>query len=111
MAELEPKYGIRVNAVAPGLVKTPIWNEDELSWVDEKVDTWVERERVAEVMLECIEKGEYVGGTVMEVGAEVVRKVGVLNDPGFGTEKGCTVANLGKGFVETFQMIEEKFGK
>ena len=31
MAELEPKYGIRVNAVAPGLVKTPIWNEEELS--------------------------------------------------------------------------------
>jgi 3-hydroxybutyrate dehydrogenase len=111
MAELEPKFGIRVNAVAPGLVKTPIWNEEELSWVDEGLDTWVKRERVAGVMLECVEGGEYVGGTVVEVAAEVVRRVGVLNDPGFGAEKGCTVANLGKGYVDTFQMIEEQFGK
>jgi hypothetical protein len=57
MAELEPKYGIRVNAVAPGLVKTPIWNEEELAWVDESVDTWVARERVAGVMLELVEGG------------------------------------------------------
>lgn len=111
MAELEPKYGIRVNAVAPGLVKTPIWNEEELAWMDESVDTWVARERVAGVMLELVEEGEYVGGTVLEVAAEVVRKVGVLNDPGFGAAKGCTVANLGKGYVDTFQLIEEQFGK
>ena len=111
MAELEPKYGIRVNAVAPGLVKTPIWNEEELDWVDDGVDTWVPRERVAGVMLELVEEGEYVGGTVVEVAAEVVRKVGVLNDPGFGAAKGCTVANLGKGYVDTFQLIEEQFGK
>lgn len=110
MAALEPKYGIRVNAVAPGVVKTPIWSEDELTWVDEKVDTWIGTERVAEVMLQLIEK-EYVGGTVLEVGTEVVRKVQVLNDPGFGEEKGCTVANLAKGFADTFETVEEQFGR
>jgi 3-hydroxybutyrate dehydrogenase len=111
MAELEPKYGIRINAVAPGLVKTPIWSEEELTWVDEKVDTWIGTERVAEVMLELIENEEYVGGTVLEVGSEVVRKVGVLNDPGAGSEKGCTVANLAKGYADTFEKIEEQFGR
>lgn len=25
--------------------------------------------------------------------------------------RGCTVANLGKGYVDTFQLIEEQFGK
>jgi 3-hydroxybutyrate dehydrogenase len=111
MAELEPKFGIRVNAVAPGLVKTPIWSESELGWVDESVDSWVERERVAEVMLELIEKEEYVGGTVLEVASEVVRKVSVLNDPGSGAEKGCTVGNIGKGYVDTFERIEDQFGR
>ena len=111
MAALEPKYGIRINAVAPGLVKTPIWSQNELAWVDEKVDTWIGSERVAEVMLQMIEKEEYVGGTVLEVGSEIVRKVEVLNDPGFGTEKGCTVANLGKGYADTFETIEEQYGQ
>lgn len=111
MAELEPRFGIRVNAVAPGLVKTPIWSDNELKWVDERRDAWVERERVAEVMLNMIEKEGYVGGTVLEVGSEVLRKVEVLNDPGFGEEKGCTVANIAEGYADTFKTIEEQFGK
>jgi NAD(P)-dependent dehydrogenase (short-subunit alcohol dehydrogenase family) len=111
MAELEPKFRIRVNAIAPGLVKTPIWSENKLSWVDESLDSWVERDRVAEVMLELIEKEEYVGGTVLEVASEVVRKVSVLNDPGSGAERGCTVRNIGKGYVDTFERIEEQFGR
>jgi 3-hydroxybutyrate dehydrogenase len=111
MAELEPKYGIRVNAVAPGLVKTPIWPEDRVAWADEKVDVWIGTERIAEVMLELIENQEYVGGTVLEVGCESVRKVAVLNDPGSGSEKGCTVANLARGYLDTFETIEEQFGR
>jgi 3-hydroxybutyrate dehydrogenase len=33
---LEPEFGIRVNAVAPGVVKTPIWTQDKLRLVDEE---------------------------------------------------------------------------
>jgi 3-hydroxybutyrate dehydrogenase len=52
-----------------------------------------------------------VGGTVLEVASEVVRKVSVLNDPGSGAEKGCTVGNIGKGYVDTFERIEDQFGR
>ena len=33
---LEQMLGVRVNAVAPGVVKTPIWTEDKLRIVDEE---------------------------------------------------------------------------
>lgn len=76
---------IRVTAVAPGVVKTPLWtdNPDKLYWVSEGKDLWITPEDVAERMLELVTKEEYVGGTVLEVaGAGVTRKVQVLNDPG-----------------------------
>ena len=38
---LEASRNIRVVAVAPGVVKTPIWTADKLSWVNEEVDAWV----------------------------------------------------------------------
>ena len=110
MAMLEPKFGIRVNAVAPGMVKTPIWGARR-DWVDDDVDEWVSRERIAGVMLELVEREVYVGGTVLEVGSETVRSVEMLNDPGPKGTKGCTAANTKKGFVEAFGLIEEQFGK
>lgn len=42
---------------------------------------WISKEAVAEVMLELVQKEEYVGGTIIEVG-ESVRRVEVFNDPG-----------------------------
>ena len=49
--------GIRVNGVAPGVIKTPIWTEhpEKLRLVDEKQDKWVEPSEVAEQMLRCCE--------------------------------------------------------
>jgi NAD(P)-dependent dehydrogenase (short-subunit alcohol dehydrogenase family) len=61
---------IRVNAVAPGIVKTPLWTQERLGWVDDSKDAWVTTEQVADAMLEMMTKPEYVGGTVLEIGAE-----------------------------------------
>jgi short-subunit dehydrogenase len=81
MAPLEQKMNIRVDAVAPGKVKTPLWTEDKMKWSNEN-DEWVTTEEVANAMLDLVEKEEFVGGTVLEVGVGHTRKVGVLNDPG-----------------------------
>ena len=82
LAPLEQSLKIRVNAIAPGIVKTPLWTADKLDVVNEELDSWVTTTQIAGVMLDLIQKEEYVGGTVLEVGAELVRKVEILNDPG-----------------------------
>lgn len=78
------EYGIRVNAVAPGVVKTPLWTEhpEKLGNVNETKDAWVTPREVAEAMLSCVEDPGRVGGTVLEVGAGHTREVAVFNDPG-----------------------------
>lgn len=110
LGNLEPSINVRVSGIAPGLVKTPIWTKDKLSWVDEKTDEWVSAEQVAKVMLDLIQSAEHVGGTILEVGVDRVRSITELNDPG-PEGRGHTVQGLGAAFGEVYGLIEQNFGK
>jgi NAD(P)-dependent dehydrogenase (short-subunit alcohol dehydrogenase family) len=59
LAPLEARLGIRVAAVAPGVVKTPLWTEhaEKIKAVGAK-DAWVTPEEVAEVMVALVDKDE-----------------------------------------------------
>ncbi|RAL61789.1 hypothetical protein DID88_002852 [Monilinia fructigena] len=77
---------VRISAVAPGLIKTPLWTEnpEKMAFVtedDPNNTPWVTTQFVAEAMLELVESEKYLGGTILEVG-KVVRKVEAFNDPG-----------------------------
>ncbi|KAL1633738.1 hypothetical protein SLS58_010959 [Diplodia intermedia] len=65
LAGLQDAVGVRVVAVAPGLVRTPLYTDDpeKLAMVDEGRDVWVEPEEVAEVMCALVER-EGMGGVV-----------------------------------------------
>jgi NAD(P)-dependent dehydrogenase (short-subunit alcohol dehydrogenase family) len=80
LTALEDKFGIRVNGVAPGVIKTPLWTEapEKLGFVDEERDEWASQEEVAEAMVRCVEEGRLVGGVVLEVGKEQTRSVEAL---------------------------------
>ena len=95
LGDLEASHGIRVTAVDPGIVKTPIWTEDPgKNKVLSEDDGWVTPEEVAEVMLACVrdeevgsgmegeERIRIQGGTCLEVLAGTVRDVPLYGNVG-----------------------------
>ncbi|RWA03329.1 hypothetical protein EKO27_g11779 [Xylaria grammica] len=66
---LRDTVGIRISAVAPGTVNTPIWTEavDKKHLVQDGRGLEIEPETVAEAMLELCENPEYGDGTILEV--------------------------------------------
>jgi hypothetical protein len=114
MGGLEKPLGIKVTGVAPGLVRTPLLleNPDKLKMVDQERDLWVTPEEVAEGMLRCMESGELPGGTILEIGAGVTRKVEAFNDPGPFERPGMSASNTQTTVDEVFEWLrQEGWGK
>ncbi|KAK1765288.1 hypothetical protein QBC33DRAFT_571838 [Phialemonium atrogriseum] len=100
LRDIEGAARIRVAAVAPGIIKTPIYtdNPEKLAMIDDLNDVWVEPEEVAEVMIALIERdamsstiGEYApdrldipieSGLIVEVTKGRARPVTAYHDPG-----------------------------
>ncbi|KAI0439652.1 short chain dehydrogenase [Xylaria telfairii] len=81
---LRDTVGIRVSAVAPGVVKTPLWTEapDKKHLVEDGRGLEILPETIAEAMLELCEKPEYGDGTILEVMNNHRRVVPLFNaDP------------------------------
>ncbi|KAG5941361.1 hypothetical protein E4U53_007424 [Claviceps sorghi] len=108
-ASLEPAMNIRVNAVAPGNVRTPIW-DDRLAWIQEGVDQWVSLDQVVSVIVDLITNKDHVGGTVLEVVVDRVRPVTEFNDPG-PSGAGAAIQGLGLSVGATLKCIDQNFGK
>ncbi|KAH7377678.1 hypothetical protein BKA66DRAFT_153917 [Pyrenochaeta sp. MPI-SDFR-AT-0127] len=106
LAMLEGELGIRVNGVAPGVIKTPLWFEhpEKMKFLDEGKDEWATPEEVAEGMLRCLEEPELGGGKILEIGAKQTRLVEALNDPG-PSGPGHTASNLQDQYKEVYEWL------
>ena len=129
LAPLDKRLGVRVTAVAPGVIKTPLWTEhpEKLKLIS-KGDEWVTPEFVAEVMTSLVEhevvevdaggmgtasrlstgdsregtkKVVVEGGMILEVAKGKIRVVEQFNDPGPSGE-GNTVGNMSVAEEEIF---------
>ncbi|KAI8632885.1 short chain dehydrogenase [Xylariaceae sp. FL1651] len=84
LGSLRDSVGIRVSAIAPGSVKTPMWTEapDKKHLTRDGKDLTIEPETIAEAMLELCENPEYGDGTILEVINDHKRVVPLYNaDP------------------------------
>lgn len=110
MARLDDQLGIRVTAVAPRIIKTPLWTDraETAYVVDERTEVWVPPEEVAAVMLALVQQDQVSvvvdqsdatkqiavkGGTILEV-SKTVRAVEAVNDPGPGDRPGTTISGF-----------------
>ncbi|CAI7625903.1 unnamed protein product [Penicillium glandicola] len=125
LANLDKKFGIRVTAVAPGVIKTPLWTDhpEKLKMVVDSTDEWVTPEEVAEVMLALVQQEQVSeiigdrsgrgpqfnveGGTILEV-SKTVRAVGQFNDPGPGNRPGNTASDHHAVEEESYQLLSQK---
>lgn len=134
LASLENTHGIRVTAVEPGVVKTPMWTDHPeklkiMGQSGQDAGTWVTPEEVAQVMLACVRdtetdsilrgarRGEEMipikGGSCLEVLVGSVRDVPLFNNPGPGAsgKAGASVSDGQKISEEVQGVLKPGWGQ
>ena len=106
LAMLDDSNGIKVSAVAPGIVKTPLWTDapEKITFIDESADEWVTTTEVAGAMLKLAEDPAMPGGTVLEIGHNHTRDIPLANNPG-PVGAGHTLTNAAVGIHEVFDWL------
>ncbi|KAL4811332.1 NAD(P)-binding protein [Aspergillus unguis] len=85
MAPLEELAGIRVVAVAPGVVDTPLFRDSAKArqHIDMDNDFTLPPEEIVKAMMSLVTSSQYASGTVLEIGdIGGWREVSLFNDPG-----------------------------
>jgi len=107
LAPLQSEFGIKVVAVAPGMVRTPLWTEnpDKMKAISDD-DVILEPEELAAAMLTLVESEAYPGGTVLEVLKDKTRVVNV--DSSVAEGPGATMSNMHVVQRDTIEVLRKE---
>jgi NAD(P)-dependent dehydrogenase (short-subunit alcohol dehydrogenase family) len=107
LAMLQPEFGIKVVAVAPGIVDTPLWraDPDKMKMLGGD-DVLITVDELAAKMLLVVESEKYPGGTVLEVLKESTRIVHA--DSPLPTGPGSTVSHMESVTKDTINLLREE---
>jgi len=113
MADLHKMAGIRIVAVAPGIIKSPLFTDhpEVMRYIDETKDCMLEPAAVARGMLAVATDLRYPAGTILEV-ADIDdnwRVVSMLNDPG-PTGKAAWSSNKNVALEDVKKVIDGEKG-
>ncbi|KAI0004350.1 short-chain dehydrogenase [Xylariaceae sp. FL0662B] len=112
LAGLDQSHHVRVSAVAPGIVRTPLWTEhpEKLILLNPEQDGWVTPEEVAKVMIRCVEDDSLAGGSILEVGKDNSRLVNASNDPGpdMDPKQGLVSRNKGPAIGVVMELLSDE---
>ncbi|OAP57667.1 hypothetical protein AYL99_08405 [Fonsecaea erecta] len=105
LGPLHEEFGIKVVAVAPGMVMTPLWSEnpEKMKAISEE-DVFATPEELAETMLELVQNPEYEGGTVLERIKYSTRRV--LVDSPLPSGPGSTMSKMELIYDDTIALLE-----
>lgn len=105
LGPLHEEFGIKVVAVAPGMVLTPLWldNPDKMKAISD-ADEFATPEDIAETMLAVVQGPEYEGGTVMEKIKSGSRRV--LVDSPLPSGPGATMSKMDLIYDDTIALLE-----
>lgn len=127
LAKLDQVH-IRIAAVAPGIIKTPLFTEnpEKLAMIDAAKDIWVEPSEVAAVMVAIIERDTISSkiceattgrqdivissGTILEVTKDRTRVVTAYHDPG-PSGAGAVGSNFGASETTTLALLRPGWGE
>lgn len=110
MGDLDGKLGIKVSAVAPGLVRTPLIfeNPEKAQLVNFEEDPYITPDEVAQNLYRLCVEDDLPGGTILEVAAGgKTRSVQAFNDPGPQGE-GHIASNYQAGVDEVWDALGGK---
>ncbi|EKG16339.1 Short-chain dehydrogenase/reductase SDR [Macrophomina phaseolina MS6] len=117
MRKAEQEEGVKVVALCPGVVRTPLWSPDRgtdlLQLFKYSQDAILEPEDVARAAKQLVEEGRYGGGTVLEVttvGTRVIPEWGVMPPPQAEKNTGAPQEIVPPAQVEVKEYLKEERG-
>lgn len=111
LKDTEPLTGVKITTICPGIVNTPLVTPEKVKQFSFAEERALTPDKVAENMLDLIQKKEFPCGTVLELsmtGSRIIPEWNILAPQGAGTGQELNAEAMMKAMLFP---IEEKLSK